>query len=238
MSTQLLKRGHDVSARTNKFLFRSATAAGSLSAAAIAEKGESMRKAINVGAAVAIAATMGLMAGAGTASAATTVIQPRFAAQAHAGGISVAQADKLQQEVTSYIHEHGGAQAALNVVDFPGGSITFAVPGEKYARDLATTHRPLAAAVACNAGAFCAYANTSYKGSEISSFNNCQSATMPWVTEGSYINQLPAVSFPPVGGTDVWYNAKNVVLYITPPSNSRNPAVNWGPVAYTNSCER
>src|SRR5713226_3151591 len=35
MSTQPLEKGHDVSARTNKFLFRSATAAGLLSAAAI-----------------------------------------------------------------------------------------------------------------------------------------------------------------------------------------------------------
>jgi hypothetical protein len=204
---------------------------------AIAEKGKSMRKAINVGVAIAIAATMGL-AGVGTASAATTAIQPRFAAQAQAGRISVAQADKLQREVTSYIHEHGGTQAALNVVDFPGGSITFAVPGEKYARDLATTHRPLAAAVACNAGAFCAYEDTFYGGSyEISSFNNCQSATIPWATEGSYINQLPTVGFD-TGGTDVWYNFDNDVIYITPPSNSRNPEVNWTPVDYTMSCER
>jgi hypothetical protein len=41
----------------------------------ISEKGKSMRKVIKVGVAVAIAATMGLMAGVGTASAATAGIQ-------------------------------------------------------------------------------------------------------------------------------------------------------------------
>jgi hypothetical protein len=189
-----------------------------------------MRRAIKVGVAVAIAATMSLMAGGGTASATTTGIQPRFAAQAHAAGISVAQADKLQQEVTSYTHEHGGTQAALNVVDFAGGSITFVVPGEKYARDLATHPRALAAAAVCSGTTFCAYKAAFFEGDEISVFFNCRYATMPWSTEGSYINHLTT------GLPASWFNASYGFIYETPGAPSSNQEVNWAPVAYIRAC--
>jgi hypothetical protein len=194
-----------------------------------AEKGKSMRRVIKVWVTLVIAAAMSLMAGAGSASAATTGIQPRFAAQAHAAGLSVGQADQLQQEVTSYIHEHGGTQAALNVVDFPGGSITFVVPGEKYARDLATDPHVLIAS-ACAGTTFCAYSAAFFEGSEISVFNNCKYATMPWKTEGSYINHLPD------GVVVPWFNAEYDTIYFTPPAPSENQEVNWAPVAYILSC--
>jgi hypothetical protein len=192
-----------------------------------------MRSAIKAGVAVAIAATMGLMAGVGTASASTTAIQLRVTAEAHAAGISVAKADKLQQEVTSFIRAHGGTQAALNVVDFSGGSITFAVPGEKYARDLATTDRPLAAATACNYNAFCAYNATYYGGDEVSAFYNCKYLSLPnsFSGEGSYISRLPIYT------SATWYDKNYKVLYVTPGTTSSNPEVanpevNWAPVWY------
>jgi hypothetical protein len=188
-----------------------------------------MHRAIKVWVAVAIAAAMSLMARAGTASAAATGVQPRFAAQAHTAGLSVAQADQLQQEVTSYIHKHGGTQAALNVVGFPGGSITFAVPGERYARDLATDPHAIDAS-ACAGNGFCAYAGTFFTGSEISVFSNCILASMPWATEGSYINHLPDK------GIANWYNIAYQLIYYTPAAPSSNQEVNWAPVARIFAC--
>lgn len=184
-----------------------------------------MSRAIRVRVAVAIAAAMSLIAGAGTASAAIAGVQPRFAAQAHAAGLSVAQAGQLQQEVTSYIQKHGGTRAALNVVDFHGGSITFVVPGEKYARDLATNPRVLDAAGACPGVTFCAYSGTIFTGSEISIFNNGLAGTMPWNTEGSYINHLNK------GESAFWYNDEGDEVYETPAAPSDNQEVDWAPVA-------
>jgi len=195
-----------------------------------------MRSAIKAGIAVAIAATLGLMAGVGTASASTTAIQPRITAEAHAAGISVAKADKLQQEVTSFIRAHGGTQTALNVVDFSGGRITFVVPGEKYARDLATTDRPLAAATACSYKAFCAYSAIDYGGDEVSAFDNCEYLTLPdFIGEGSYISELPIYT------SATWYGESYNVLYVTPDTTSSdpefgNPEVNWTPVWYIKAC--
>jgi hypothetical protein len=193
------------------------------------EKRKPMHRAIKVWMAVAIAAAMSLMATAGTASAAATGVQPRFAAQAHTAGLSAAQADQLQQEATSYIHKHGGTQAALNVVDFPGGSITFAVPGERYARDLATDPHVIDAP-ACAGNAFCAYEGTFFTGSERSVFSNCILASMPWTTEGSYINHLPNQ------GIANWYNAKYQLIYYTPAAPSSNREVNWAPVFWIFAC--
>ena len=190
-----------------------------------------MRNTLKVGVAVALAAATCIMAVGGTASA-TTGIQSRFAAQAHAAGVSVTKADALQQEVTSFVHEHGGTQVALNVVDFPGGSITFAVPGEKYARDLATTARPLSTPVCPTTatGTFCAYKAAFFEGSEISIYNNCDFASMPWTTEGSYMNHLPT------GQQADWLNSVHDVIYLTPASPSTNQEVNWDPVNYIWVC--
>jgi hypothetical protein len=187
-----------------------------------------MRRAMRIWISVAIAAAMGVMAGAGTVSAATAGIQPSYAAQAHAAGLSAAQAGRLRQEAASFIHEHGGTQVALNVVDFPGGSITFVVPGEKYARDLAT-HPRVADAAACAGTTFCEYEAAFFEGSEISVFNNCERASMPWKTEGSYINHLAD------GLVVGWYSA-TALVYATPPAPSSNQEVNWEPVVYTISC--
>ena len=188
-----------------------------------------MHRAIKVWVAVAIAAAMSLIATAGTASAAAAGVQPRFAAQAHTAGLSVAQAGQLQLEVTSYIHKHGGTQAALNVVDFPGGSITFAVPGERYARDLATEPHVIDAS-ACAVNAFCAYEGTFFTKSKISVFDNCILAPMPWATEGSYKNYLPD------NGIANWYGSAYQLIYYTPEAPSSNQEVNWTPVAWIFAC--
>jgi hypothetical protein len=193
-----------------------------------------MRKVIKVGVAVAIAATMGLMAGVGTASAATAGIQPRFAAQAHAAGVSVAQADKLQQEVASFIHEHGGTQVALNVVDFRGGNAEFVVPGEKYARDLATTVRPLTAGT-CAAYYFCIFSGTDYESFVSEPQINLTACgnkyLLTYSGEGSYINNQSS------GTKSTWYaQNKTTVLYVTPGAFVENPEVNWSPVYYVEAC--
>lgn len=183
-----------------------------------------MRSIIKVWMAAVVVVAMSLLAAAGTASAATSGVQPRFAAEARAAHISVAKARQLQEEVTNYIHEHGGTQVALNVVDVPGGSITFVVPGEKYARDLATTTEA-PAVEECPTGSFCAYEDTLYTGNERSYFDNCEKNSMPWAGEGSYKNILPDNDYA------IWYGSSGAVVYKTPDADSENPDVNWAPVA-------
>lgn len=186
-----------------------------------------MRKAIKAWVAVSVAASMSLMAGAGVASAAPGApgaragIQPKFAAQARAAGLSATQANRLQQEAARYISKYGGTQAALNVVDFRGGRIVFVVPGERYARDLATQSHVLAAA-SCAYQYFCAFNGTSYTRSELQ-YYYCVEDVMPWSTEGSYINnQTPGVRA-------AWYGSANTEIYVTPSAYSQDPRVDWAP---------
>jgi len=104
--------------------------------------------------------------------------------------------------------------------------MVFAVPDEKYTRDLGTA----AASVACpSSGTFCAYSNGFYQG-DVLMFTTCTELYMPFSGEGSYINHLVS------GRTATWYNSDGKVLYITPPAPSNNQEVNWGPVVYVKPC--
>jgi ribosomal protein S13 len=193
-----------------------------------------MRKAIKVGVAVAIAATMGLMAGVGTASASTVGAQPRFAAEARAAHLSSAQTAKLQDEVSSFIRKHGGTQVALNVVDFRGGNAEFVVPGEKYARDLATTVRPLTAGT-CALYYFCIFSGTDYNSfvsePQINLTLCGNKYLLTYSGEGSYINNQSS------GTKSTWYaQNETTVKYVTPGAFVENPEVNWTPVYYVEAC--
>ncbi|MEU5088431.1 peptidase inhibitor family I36 protein [Streptomyces sp. NPDC021356] len=110
---------------------------------------------------------------AATASAASTapVTPAAFAAQAHRAGLTDAQGAELQRQVAATVAESGGRQVAANVVDLgDGSSVRLVVPGERYVRDLATTHAPLTSAIAaqyvCPYGDFCAYTGVGYTGKE------------------------------------------------------------------------
>src|SRR4051812_737526 len=72
----------------------------------------------------------------GTA-AAQTAGHAGFAAQVEQAGLTTAQARGLQVKVDHYLATQGGTQVAANKIAVKGGEIIVAVPGERYARDLA-----------------------------------------------------------------------------------------------------
>jgi hypothetical protein len=194
-----------------------------------------MRKAVRLWMAVIATALVSAIAAAGMASASTSVVQSRFASQARAAHLSGAQVSQIQQEVNNFIHEHGGRQVALNVVNFPGGRIEFVVPGQKYARDLATQPQQTADASGCPYEYFCAYRGGFYsgsveEGSQMNYYYCNDPLPMYWSTEGSYINDQTD------GTRAYWYGISGQVVYITPGAPASNPEVNWTPVYTIDPC--
>jgi hypothetical protein len=135
------------------------------------------------------AAFFAFTAAAGTASASATGAHPGFAAQARGYGLSGAQVSTLQHEVSRFIAQHGGKQVAINKVSFPGGSIVFPVPGQKYARPVtsAATARPAAAVETCYTKDFCIYQYPNFGGG-IERFFYCPKQKAYKGYNGSYKN--------------------------------------------------
>lgn len=107
----------------------------------------------------------------GLLAAPADAVTATFASQT--AGLTGTQRAGLQRDVTRYVRETGGRQVAANVVDFPGGSVTVAVPGERYARDLRTQAQP-ASSADCLSGDFCAWSGANYTGSR-KAYYICQS---------------------------------------------------------------
>jgi hypothetical protein len=116
--------------------------------------------------ATAAAVFLGLTVAAGAASASVPSTQQSFAAQARGYGLSSAQISTLQQEVNTYIAQHGGKQIAINEVAFKGGSTVFAVPGQKYASPVTSAIPDTGPGEICPVGAFCTFASANFEGSE------------------------------------------------------------------------
>jgi len=138
--------------------------------------------------ATAAAVCLALTVATGTASASAVGAQPSFAAQARGSELSSAQAGRLQQEVNTYIAQHGGKQIAINEVAFRGGRIVFAMPGQKYAYPVTTARANIdtGPGEVCPVGAFCTFASANFEGSE-SEFYSCNT----WFTNnynGSWKN--------------------------------------------------
>lgn len=115
---------------------------------------------------------LALTAAVGTASASVPSTQQSLAAQARGYGLSSAQISTLQQEVNTYIAQHGGKQIAINEVAFKGGSTVFAVPGQKYASPVTSAGPATGPGETCPVGAFCTFASANFEGSE-SAYYEC-----------------------------------------------------------------
>jgi hypothetical protein len=109
-----------------------------------------------------------------------------FADQARAAGLSTSQIQLLQREVTAYVAQTGGRQVSANRVEFAGGDITVAVPGQRYAHDLATG-ATATAWPSCTYGDFCAYSGTSGSGTK-KAYYACQNVLPFSSGTGSFDN--------------------------------------------------
>jgi hypothetical protein len=108
-----------------------------------------------------------------------------FLNQALRAGLSATQAKVLQAEVDGYVAEYKGKQVSANQVEFPGGRITVALPGEKIARTLSDN------IPACWEGiSFCVYEHALFWGTVFSQWqcNKYIDLPMSWYQVGSWRN--------------------------------------------------
>ncbi|MFE2696377.1 SH3 domain-containing protein [Streptomyces mirabilis] len=102
-----------------------------------------------MGAVVAVIVSVALT---GSVPASAETQRPVYVEQAVKAGLTHAQAAQLQQKVDGYVSGNPAArQISANKLKIPGGSLTLPAPGQKKARDLASS----AAAPACASGHLC-----------------------------------------------------------------------------------
>jgi hypothetical protein len=176
--------------------------------------------------ALVVASMVGL---AGTASAASGATPSAYAAQAEASGLTGSQATQLQKKVDGYLAASGGTQVSANKVAVPGGDYLLVVPGERYARDLTTTSRPLAAA-ACPYGYFCMYHGQNYTGGQLNLYHCVMNNIQGWSGFGSYINNQ-------TWGTTAQLQALDYSVIALPIAYEANPRFNWSPVWRVTPCQ-
>jgi hypothetical protein len=121
-----------------------------------------------------------------TAAPASATTSP-FAGQARSAGLSASQARSLQHEVNGYLAQTGGTQVSANRVDFAGGSVIVAVPGQKYAHDHAAPSFVPTSYSNCLSGDFCAYSGGSGSGT-MKSYYICQDVVPFSSGQGSVYN--------------------------------------------------
>ncbi|MGW7819984.1 peptidase inhibitor family I36 protein [Streptomyces puniciscabiei] len=125
-----------------------------------------------------LAATAGLLGGAVTATASASPASPAttphtdFATQTKAAHLTSAQTTALQTKVDYYLKTMGGSQVSANEIDFKGGKLTVALPGEAHPRDFTSGAGRLAATDHCahyydHSGYFCAYEGSNFTGDEL-----------------------------------------------------------------------
>lgn len=165
-----------------------------------------------------------------------TAARPDFSAQAARAGLGIGREKTLQRRVDGYLAAHPGSkQTAANTVADPTGShMVFAVPGEKYARDLNSGWSgsdPRTPAHTCPYGDFCAYSGANYTG-DYRNWGRCATYEIPdgWGSGGSWYNNQTH------GLQAVMRNKAHQPIYVTPPAPSGDPHGNWGPVWYVTNC--
>lgn len=151
-----------------------------------------------------------------------------FMSQSKSLGLTPAQAKALQAEAEVNVARTGGTQVAPNKIDLGGATMTLAVPGEKYARDL-TQPRSTRAAASCAHGHMCAYRGRNYSGNTIDMYR-CADYRIPWATRGSWINNQTA-------GTRARFKSSDgVVRWTSPGAYSSDPDADWSWVHWVRNC--
>ncbi|GAA2707472.1 MULTISPECIES: peptidase inhibitor family I36 protein [Streptomyces] len=180
-------------------------------------------------AAAAAALAASLIGANGTASAApaATAARPDFAAQAASAGLSGSRAEELQHKVDDYLARLGGRQVAANKVEFEGGTVVVALPGEKQARDLGKADAKFAD---CPYENFCMFRGTYYTGDQLNLYYCRDQGLTNWTGNGSWWNrQTP--------GTQARLLGRNHdVVTVTAGAESWQAVYNWDPIWYVRPC--
>ncbi|MEU8893505.1 hypothetical protein [Streptomyces sp. NPDC048442] len=181
---------------------------------------------------VALVGAAGLAAPALAADAAPHPVS--FRAEALRDGLSAQQITGLQKQVDSFVAQSGGTQTAANKVTVKGSSVTFAVPGERYARALNSGldgNDPRTAAASCAYYNFCGYKGAGFSGAQWN-IASCALHEIPngWNSGGSWINNQST------GTKARMYNKSKSLIYTTPGAYSSDASGNWGPVWYVRPC--
>lgn len=151
-----------------------------------------------------------------------------FAAQVSQAGLTAIEAGQLQSKVDGYLAAFGGSQVSANRIEFPGGYIVVAAPGQTYADDLATPAMYIDPR-ACPHYHFCMYRGMSYTGDYMFLYHCTEVALSNWVGWGSYLNNQTS------GTMTVMYD-RNHRWYVGSIAPHTNPQFNWDPVWYVDPC--
>ncbi|MFE6869547.1 hypothetical protein ACFVFS_23705 [Kitasatospora sp. NPDC057692] len=158
-----------------------------------------------------------------------------FAAQAGGGQLTQAQSAALKAESARYLNLPGAKQVAPNKIEFDGGEVLVAIPGEANPRSLGGTK---AAAVdhcldpgqPMYNGWFCAYEKDDFQGTEVQWYK-CGTYPVDFATHhGSWSNNQHK------GRQARMYDKNGKLIYTTPPAYSSDNRGNWWPVWTVKPC--
>ncbi len=167
---------------------------------------------------------------AGTAGAATGGSHPDFSAQARGLGLTSAQARSLQSRADGYLAKTGGTQVAVNKIALAGGGVLLlTLPGEQRARDLAA-HSSALLAASCPYTYVCAYSAPNFQGDSIQLFTCNTLTSIPWVDNGSWINNQRSTLYAR------FYRSDYTVGWTSPGGYSSDPNAPWSWVYYLSPC--
>lgn len=112
--------------------------------------------------------------------------------QALRAGLSLTEAKELQAQVDGYLAELGGMQISANEVEYSGGILTVALPGEAKAHSLSTSSTD------CPSSYFCVWQYMFFQGSYVRQWQCSEWVNVPssWNGPGSWMNNQvdPAAS--------------------------------------------
>jgi hypothetical protein len=173
-----------------------------------------------------VACLMALASSATPALANTDHTVPSNTSQAKTAGLTGARTLALQRKVGRHLaRTPQGHQTGPNTIAFPGGQITVTVPGERYARDLRTTHSPLSA-MNCNYGNFC----VTVDGDPVQlDYYYCGTYGVDYYGTGAWINNQ-------TNSRRVRMNLTDGRTYTTPNAFFQDPTADWTPVSQLTTC--
>lgn len=187
------------------------------------------------------ALVMGILLGAaGQGAAVASSTDAGFVAQARAAGVSAEKAAALQAKVDDYLArlQGRGKQVSPNQISMKGAVLNVTVPGEARPRQLVQPSQAVPQATVCKDfsswspvpyGWFCAY-RFQWGGGDSIGMYDCDNYFIPWVSEGSWMNNQTA-------GTVPRLYFRNLSWWDMPAAYSmQGYHVDWNPVNSITNC--
>ncbi|MFI1510336.1 hypothetical protein [Streptomyces sp. NPDC020597] len=187
------------------------------------------------------ALVMGLLLGAvGQGAAVASSTDAGFVAQARAAGLSTDKAAALQAKVDGYLVKlrGRGEQVSPNQISMKGAVLNVTVPGEARPRQLTQGSGAVPRATVCKDfsswnpvpyGWFCAY-QLQWGGGDSIGMYNCDNYFIPWVSQGSWMNNQTTGTVPRLYYRDLsWWD-------MPPAFSSQGYHVDWYPVNSITNC--